>query len=328
MSRVMLVALAAAVLQAEPAAAFDLFSRVFEPVEQGNQRYQEQHYDQALDEYERAEQLLEREPRIHFNRGDALFKLGRFREARDAFLRATGSEDPGLKKKNYYNIGNTFLSEGGFRDAITYYRRALEIDPGFDDARFNLELALRAIQQQQQQQKEGDSGQQKDDGGQQEKKQDEGDKQQDQEGSKEQQQEKEKQDEKEDQQQEGDQQQQDQKEQQEKDQQQQKDGENRDDQEQKGDEQESQMKDQQEKQEQQSEQQQSQEQKSGKDDEKPVEMQKPPDPDGAKPKADPRQLSRAQIKDLLDAMRENEKPFQMDRFILPEYKPGRVEKDW
>ena len=35
-----------------------------------------------------------------------------------------------------------------------------------------------------------------------------------------------------------------------------------------------------------------------------------------------------EIKDLLDAMRENEKPFQMDRFILPEYKPGRVEKDW
>jgi len=151
------------------------FSRPQEQVQKGNELFHEQHYDQSIEQYERAEQLLSREPRVHFNRGDALFKLGRFKEAREAFLRSTGSDEPSLKKKTYYNIGNTYLSEGTPKEAIPFYRKALELDPSYDDARFNLELAVTLQEQQKKQQeqnkdKQSDKKDQKDDKGDQEKK--------------------------------------------------------------------------------------------------------------------------------------------------------------
>ncbi len=137
-----------------PTAAQELFTRSQEQIEKGDELFREQHYEKALEQFERAEQALSREPRVHFNRGDALFKLGRFKEAREAFLRATGSEETGLKKKVYYNIGNTYLSEQNPREAITYYRKALQADPGYDDARFNLELAGQLLEQQKKQQEQ------------------------------------------------------------------------------------------------------------------------------------------------------------------------------
>ena len=136
------------------ARAEGFFSRPQEQVQKGNELFHEQHYDQSIEQYERAEQLLSREPRVHFNRGDALFKLGRFKEAREAFLRSTGSDEPSLKKKTYYNIGNTYLSEGTPKEAIPFYRKALELDPSYDDARFNLELAVNLLEQQKKQQEQ------------------------------------------------------------------------------------------------------------------------------------------------------------------------------
>jgi len=335
-----LAALAAIVLTAGSGRAAELFSRRFEPVEQGNRLYDQQHFDQALDSYERAEQKLEREPRIHFNRGAALFKLGRPKEAREAFLRATGTDNQELKKKTYYNIGNTFLSEGGLRDAISYYRRSLEIDPAYDQARFNLELALRALEQQKQQQKQGDSGnddQQGDQEQKQDQQQDDGDQQQDQQGEQEKQQSDEKQQDRQDRsdEQQGEDQQQEQGEQgeQEQDEKQQDQSGQQAEQEQRqkqqdqqGDEQQDRQPDEAAQQEREAEQDESQRQRAGQEQESDPERQA--DSSGSQPRREPGELSRAQVKDLLDAMRENEKPFQMNRFMLPQYKQRNVEKDW
>jgi Ca-activated chloride channel family protein len=297
------------VLWPAAARAFDLFSVVLPQVQEGNQLYQDQYFDQALEKYESAEQRVTREPRIHFNRGDALFKLGRHKEAREAYLRATGTDDPVLKKRNYYNIGNTFLAEGGFPDAIAYYRRALEIDNQYDDARFNLELALQAIQQQKQNQ---DQKKKQDKEKQDQEKQDQ--EKQDQEKQDQEKQDQEKQDQEKQDQEKQDQEKQDQEKQDQEKQDQEKQDQEKKDQEQ----QDQKQKQDQEKQEQQKKDQEQEEQK----------QQKPQDASGQKPQEEPGRLSKAQIRDLLDAMRENEKPFQMDRFMLPKFKRKKVEKDW
>jgi Ca-activated chloride channel family protein len=314
-------------LVSAPARAIDPFSRELDSVEAGNQSYGEQHFDRALDLYEQAEQEVAQEPRVHFNRGAALFKLGRPKEAREAYLRASGIEDPGMKKQNYFNIGNTFLAEGAFQDAIPYYRRALEIDPGFDDARFNLELALQAIrQQQQQQQQQGQSGQQDQKEGQDQKKQDQ-QKDQQKEGpeDKGKQDEKEKQD-KQDKQQ-GDQQDQQKQDQQKQDQQKQEGQEDK--KEQPGEQGKEQEKEQEKKQEKEKEQQaQQQEGQQGDEQEQEKSEQKQPGQPRPRPEKIPGQLSQAEFKDLLDSMRDSEKPFQMHKFVLPEYRQKQVEKDW
>lgn len=312
-------------LASAPAWAFDPFARELDSVEAGNQSYAEQHFDQALDQYEQAELEVEQEPRVHYNRGAALFKLGQPKEAREAYLRASGLEDPGMKKQNYYNIGNTFLAEGAYHDAIPYYRRALEIDPSFDDARYNLELALQTIKQQQEQQKQQDGqSDQKDQKEGQDQKKEEQQKDEEKEGSKDQgKDEKEQEDQKE-----GDQK--DQKEQekdQQKEQQDQKDQEGQQDQkDQEGQEdQKEQEKDQQaDKQEGQQDQQgdQKKQEQQEKKEEQQAGQQKP------RPEEIPGQLSQAEFRDLLDSMRDSEKPFQMHKFELPEYRQQQTDKDW
>ena len=313
-----------------PARAIDPFSRELESVEAGNQNYGEQHFDQALDLYEQAEQEVVAEPRVHFNRGAALFKLGRPKEAREAYLRASGIEDPGMKKQNYYNIGNTFLAEGALQDAIPYYRRALEIDPGFDDARFNLELALQAIKQQQQQQQEGQSDQQDQKEGQDQKKEEQ-QKDEEKEGSQDQgKDEKEKED-----QQQGDQQQQDQEKEQQQQDQQQQDQEGQEDQKDQQGEQEKEQgkeqekeqgKEQEQEKEQQAQQQEGQQDQQG--DKEEQEKQEAQQQGKPRPEKIPGQLSQAEFRDLLDSMRDSEKPFQMHKFELPEYRQQETEKDW
>jgi tetratricopeptide (TPR) repeat protein len=290
----LIVVVLANLLGIAPVMAFDMFSRPLGPVEEGNQYYQDQHYDKALERYEAAEELVEQDPRVHFNRGAALYKLGRPKEAREEFLRASGTEQPELKKKNYYNIGNTFLSEGSYKDAISYYRRALEIDSEYDDARHNLEMAVRAIKQQEQQQKESQDGDKDKSEGDKSKEKEDGEQESEEDGKKEDQDKE-------------------QGEQENKDDQEKQKEESQKDQEEQGQEKDQQQDQQQDQEQQQQEQQQQQPQSGG-----PQEM---PEPEEGK-------MSKQQAMELLDAMQENEKPFQMHRFVMPQYKQKKVEKDW
>lgn len=265
----------AATAQASP------FETQVYPVEQGNQSFADKKYEEALEKYEGVEEQLPGEARLQFNRGDALFMMQRYKEAREAYLRATGAEDPELRKRNYYNIGNTFLAEGAFTDAIDYYRRALELDPTFEDARFNLELALRSLKQQKDQQNKS-----KPNNGQKDQKKKDQDKNKDNQSD-------------------------------EKDTDKQKQPDSDQNQDKNRDKKQADEKsDQQKKDEKQPDQQNNAnaEDQKGSNEEKQA----------------PGRLSQAQVKDLLDAERENEKPFQLYRFQLPEQKlkKRKVDKDW
>ncbi len=99
-----------------------------------------------------------------YNQGVSLYRIGQFAEAADLFRKASQSKDPHLAAMARYNLGNTQYSialmqvqDGQQRDeilpliqqAITSYRSALRLAPDDDDARANLELALRALKQMQ-----------------------------------------------------------------------------------------------------------------------------------------------------------------------------------
>jgi tetratricopeptide (TPR) repeat protein len=83
---------------------------------------------------------------VQFNRGDALYQLGRYEEARQAYHQAAELDRDGeLRSKDYYNLGNTFAAMGDKGGAIAAYRRALVLDPADEEARHNLEVLLRQI---------------------------------------------------------------------------------------------------------------------------------------------------------------------------------------
>ena len=142
-------------------------------VEKGNGAFQEGNYGKALEHYDAAERRGP-DPRIQFDRGAALYKLGEaardpaekaklMEQAEQAFERAADTEDARLKSDAYQALGNTLYQRERYEEATDKYRRALRANPQNDAARYNLEMALRhrqKDQQQQQQQQQGQQGQQ------------------------------------------------------------------------------------------------------------------------------------------------------------------------
>jgi Ca-activated chloride channel homolog len=141
-------------------------------VDKGNRAFKEGRYDEALGHYRAAEERGA-DPRLHFDMGAALYKLGEkqtdeaeraklFAQAEEQFRRAADTEDAGLKSSAYFNLGNTMYQRQQWEDAISAYKRALRSDAKNEAARHNLEMALRQREkhdQQEQQQGQGQKGQ-------------------------------------------------------------------------------------------------------------------------------------------------------------------------
>lgn len=77
-----------------------LFSQDF--VKQANSEYEKDHYDKAIELYEKA------------------------------------AKQSGTSSELYYNIANSYYRLGNMGEAILYYEKALKLDPNNDDARSNL----------------------------------------------------------------------------------------------------------------------------------------------------------------------------------------------
>jgi Ca-activated chloride channel family protein len=93
--------------------------------------------------------------RFRYNRGCAAFQNGQYQEAGAAFSsvmrRAT---DNHVRFRAAYNLGNTAYKQEDYASAAEYFKAALAANPASEDARYNLELALRAIEKMKQKQSE------------------------------------------------------------------------------------------------------------------------------------------------------------------------------
>ena len=134
---------------------FDLLKRKDPNIEEGNRLLAAGKSAEALKAYDKAVEALPEEPIAHFDRGVALYQLGKFPEAQKEFLRASeGQHDPSLKADAYYNMGNSLLKQERFKDALDAYKHTLGLRPDDRRAKWNLELALRRLREQQQQSKQ------------------------------------------------------------------------------------------------------------------------------------------------------------------------------
>jgi Ca-activated chloride channel family protein len=122
-------------------------------VEKGNRALSSGDAEAALREYDQAATELGSPPEIEYNRGNALFRLKRFQEAREAYGKALAGPES-LQARDYFNLGNALVQLGSADDAMKAYRRALALDQKNEDARYNLEVLLRRQQEEQQKKKE------------------------------------------------------------------------------------------------------------------------------------------------------------------------------
>ncbi|MGZ5958542.1 MAG: VWA domain-containing protein [Myxococcaceae bacterium] len=114
-------------------------------VERGLKAYDEGRFEDALRDFTAAEQEAPGHPALEYNRGNALYRLGRYDAARDAYRRAADAAGPSLRERDLYNMGNALAQLGDTQAAIGAYRKALVMEPGDEAARHNLEVLLRKI---------------------------------------------------------------------------------------------------------------------------------------------------------------------------------------
>jgi Ca-activated chloride channel family protein len=126
----------------------------------GNEAYVQQAYEDALADYQSAQNENPELAEPHYNAANALYRSGDYagalEELEKALTLATGGEEAPLEvaEAAHFNAGNSSYNTQELDAAIDAYRQALLMNPNDLDAKYNLELALQQQQEQQDQQQD------------------------------------------------------------------------------------------------------------------------------------------------------------------------------
>lgn len=143
--------------------------------ESGDHYHAMQSYKQLLDQNPN-------DPELNYNVGNSLYRMQKYDEAKLFYEKAlANTSDPKLKNSIQYNIANCEFKSKKLKESIEGYKQVLRKNPDDEDARKNLELALKQMQKENPPpQKNEDKNQSKKDQQKDEKDKDKKDEQQDQ----------------------------------------------------------------------------------------------------------------------------------------------------
>ncbi|HEY9723065.1 MAG TPA: VWA domain-containing protein [Oscillatoriaceae cyanobacterium] len=134
------------------------------PNREAGKAYSQGDYQRAETLLQSAERMDPRNYRLFYNEGEALYQLKRYQQSINTFEHAWELAPPEQRPMIGYNLGNALFRYAettgdlkGYERAITEYERVLQDNPKDADARHNLEVARRRLQQakKQQQQQSG-----------------------------------------------------------------------------------------------------------------------------------------------------------------------------
>ena len=149
----------------------------------GNDAFDVQDYAGAIEAYQRAQESSPDLPEPFYNSGNAQHRQESYDDALSSYDQAQLNAGEELTGSIHFNRGNVHFNRETYGEAAEAYKEVLRLNPDDEDAKRNLELALRHMQQEQEQQEQQQQGQQE----QQEEKQ-EGEQEQQQAGQQEQEQ--------------------------------------------------------------------------------------------------------------------------------------------
>jgi Ca-activated chloride channel homolog len=103
---------------------------------------------QAVRATDTALRLAPDDPLVQYDAGTAHLAAGDGRRAVPVLEKAAKEAGADLSTAAHYNLGNARLAAGDAAGAVEAYKQVLRAEPGNQNAKFNLELALRKEQQQ------------------------------------------------------------------------------------------------------------------------------------------------------------------------------------
>lgn len=108
--------------------------------ESGDHYHAMQSYKQLLDQNPN-------DPELNYNVGNSLYSMQKYDEAKLFYEKAlANASDPKLKNSIQYNIANCEFKSKKLKESIEGYKQVLRKNPDDEDARKNLELALKQMQ--------------------------------------------------------------------------------------------------------------------------------------------------------------------------------------
>ena len=130
-------------------------------VRKGNRAYVAGDYEAAAASYRKG---LEKKPisyEANFNMGNALYQSGQYDTAYTHYIMSNLEGDLPIEKqaRTFHNLGNTFLEQQKYQEAIDLYKQALRLNPNDADTRYNLVYAMKKRQEEQQNQDQQDQDQ-------------------------------------------------------------------------------------------------------------------------------------------------------------------------
>jgi len=119
-------------------------------IKKGNQAYEKQEFENAINSYQKATEKNPANPAAQFNLGNALYKNKKTDEAVKAYENTLANfnskED---KSKAFYNKGVVLQNNKKLPECIEAYKNALKLNPVDEDARQNLQKALQQLKEEQ-----------------------------------------------------------------------------------------------------------------------------------------------------------------------------------
>lgn len=137
-------------------AAMMLFPMIADARNSGVEAYDRNEFERAQQEFSAQLKRRPNLPELEFDLGAAAYKRGDYEGALGAFGRAMTSEDPGLRAKAAYNLGNTLFRRGAaqkekeaklgeWKNAVQQYEQALNVNPKDADATYNRDVVSKLI---------------------------------------------------------------------------------------------------------------------------------------------------------------------------------------
>ena len=129
----------------------------------GHESYLSGDYAAALEAYQLAQERSSESGEPLFNSGNARYRMGEYEGSVEDFDESLRRAEGELRSRGFFNRGNAQFQQHQYLQAVEAYEEVLRMDPDNQDAKHNLELALKQMpspeeeeDQQQEQEEEQD----------------------------------------------------------------------------------------------------------------------------------------------------------------------------
>ena len=126
----------------------------------GHEAYLNGDYASALESYQSAQGRAPESGEPHYNSGNALYRTEEYEEALQSYDESLRHAAGDLRSRGFFNRGNAAFQQEQYPEAVEAYEEVLRMNPDDEDAKHNLELALKQIPPDEQEEEEQQDEQQ------------------------------------------------------------------------------------------------------------------------------------------------------------------------